>query len=267
MRTRPLRIALMLAAAATAPAAAAAQNVDKAKALADSAVDALKARDNSRALDLSAQAVALQPSVNNLFIHGTACGNLEDWACAIADLEKAKSMATAGGADAPTLNAIDRSMSTAYLFGGHEQAGLDLAAELRKRDPSSAADIDRAVAFYFNEEAVAKAKAGDVSAAETLLERGAGLAPSAAATLYVEAANVLAQKAPPDWKGVEAEARKALAIEPDDARANYVVGIALANSGDKAGAIPFLQKAQAGAGTDAELKGEADAALKKLGVQ
>jgi tetratricopeptide (TPR) repeat protein len=264
---RPALAIALIAAAAPAAAVPAAQNADQAKALSDSAVDALKAKDNSKARDLAAQALLLQPSVNNLFIHGTACANLQDWACAIADLEKAKAMAAAGGADAPTLNAIDRSMSTAYLFGGRSQEGLDLAAQLKRRDPSSAANVDEIVAAYFNSQAVEKMKGGDADGAEALLDRAAGLAPSSAAKLYVQAANVLAQKVPADWTAVEAEARKALAIDAEDAHANYVVGIARANAHDKAGAVPYLQKAQANAGADAELKADADAALKKLGVQ
>lgn len=259
--------ALLLGSASAGRADPAAQNADRAKALADAAVDALKAKDNEKARDLAAQAIALQPSVNAIFLHGVACGNLEDWPCAIADLEKGKSMAAAGGADAQTLDAIDRNMARAYLFGGRSQEGLDLAAQLKSRDPSSAAEMDGVVAAYFKNQAVAKMKGGDADGAEALLERGAKLAPTSAAKLYVQAANLLAQKAPPDWNAVEAEARKALAADPGDAQANYVVGIARGNSGDKAGAIAFLQKAQANAGADAELKGDADAALKKLGIQ
>jgi cytochrome c-type biogenesis protein CcmH/NrfG len=80
----------------------------------------------------------------------------------------------------------------------------------------------------------------------------------------VQAANVLANVDKPDWKRVKAEVDKALAVDPNDPRANYVAGIALANQGDSKGAIPLLQKAKANAGSDTSLSADIDTALKKL---
>ena len=88
--------------------------------------------------------------------------------------------------------------------------------------------------------------------------------PSRAVALYAQAANVLAQGTTVDWKRVKAEADKALAIDGNDARANYVAGISLANGGDGKSAIPYLQKAKANAGSDASLNADIDTALKKL---
>jgi TonB family protein len=235
-----------------------------AKAYADAAVSALKNKQNDQAIALSGKALALQENVNTLFIRGTAFGNAQQYPEAITDLEKAKAMAVAGKADAATLNAIDSSLATAYVFGGAPDKGLAIAQEVRRRDPSNT-HIDDTLAAYYNQQASAALKAGKADQAVAILESAATSLPKRAAVLYVQAANVLAQAQPPDWKRVKAEADKALAVDPADARANYVAGVALANSGDKTGPIPYLQKAKANAGSDTQLATDADAALKKLG--
>jgi tetratricopeptide (TPR) repeat protein len=234
-----------------------------AKAYADAAVDALKAKNNDRSIALADKALALQQNVNTLFIRGTAYGNAQKYPQAIADLEKAKSMATAGSADAATMNAIDASLATSYVFGGQADKGIALAREIKRRDPSNTR-VDDTLASYYNQQAVAAVKAGKVEDAVASLENAAKVVPARGTVLYVQAANVLANVDKPDWKRVKAEVDKALAVDPNDARANYVGGIALANSGDSKGAIPLLQKAKANAGSDVSLNADIDTALKKL---
>ncbi|MDB5071037.1 MAG: hypothetical protein JWM87_2148 [Candidatus Eremiobacteraeota bacterium] len=234
-----------------------------AKAYADAAVDALKAKNNEQAIALADKALALQQNVNTLYIQGTAYANAQKYPQAIADLEKAKAQATAGHADAGTMNAIDASLATSYIFGGQTDKGVALAKELKQRDPSNTR-VDDTLAAYYNQRAVAAVQAGKKDEAVTELESAARAVPSRAAVLYVQAANVLSQGTTVDWKRVKAEADKALAIDGNDARANYVAGIALANGGDGKGAIPYLQKAKSNAGSDASLNADIDAALKKL---
>lgn len=237
-----------------------------AKAYSDAAVDALKAKNNDQAIALADKALALQQNVNTLFIQGTAYANAQRYPQAIADLEKAKSQATAGHADAQTLNSIDASLATAYILGGHVDQGIALGKALKLRDPSNTR-VDDALASYYNQQAVAAMQAGKKDEAVTDLENAARAVPSRAVVLYVQAANVLSQGTTVDWKRVKAEADKALAIDGNDARANYVAGIALANGGDGKSAVPYLQKAKANAGSDASLNADIDAALKKLGVK
>ena len=98
-----------------------------AKAYADAAVDALKAKAYDRAIALSDKALALQQNVNTLYIRGTAYANGQKYPQAIADLEKAKSLAAAGNADAATVNAIDASLATSYVLGGQSDKGIALA--------------------------------------------------------------------------------------------------------------------------------------------
>ena len=120
------------------------------------------------------------------------------------------------------------------------------------------------MASYYNQQAVAAMNAGKKAEAVADLENAAKAVPSRAVVLYVQAANVLSQGDKPDWKAVKAEADKALAIDPNDARANYVAGIALANGGDGKSALPLLQKAKANAGSDASLGADIDKAIAQL---
>src|ERR1700688_2758687 len=235
-----------------------------AKAYADAAVEALKAKDNAKAIALASTSLTLQKSVNSLFIRGTAYANAQRYPEAIADLERAKTQATQGHADAATLNALDASLATSYLFGGQSDKGIALAQALKRRDPTNTR-VDDVLAGYYNQRAVAALQAGDKEGAVALLEKAALSVPSRAVVLYVQAANVLSQGTSVDWKRVKTEADKALALDPNDARANYVAGIALANQSDRSGAIPLLRKAKANAGSDASLNADIDTALKKLG--
>jgi tetratricopeptide (TPR) repeat protein len=245
-----------------------------AQAYAAAAVDALKAKNNDLAIALADKALALQSNVNTLFIQGTAYANAQRFPQAIATLEKAKSQATAGHADAATLNAIDASLVTSYIFGGQVDKGVALAKELKARDPSNTR-VDDALATYYNQQAIAAMQAGKKAEAVTDLENAARAVPSRAAVLYVAAANILSQGDKPDWKAVKAEADKALAVSPTDPRANYVAGIALANQidpktpkPDTAPALAYLNKAKANAGSDTQLNADIDkaiAALAKLG--
>jgi Flp pilus assembly protein TadD len=84
--------------------------------------------------------------------------------------------------------------------------------------------------------------------------------------MYTSAANVMASsaKTPDDWKKVKVEVDKALAIDPNNAPANFIAGIALGNSGDRAGATAALQKAKANVGSDTDLSGKIDTALAQL---
>ena len=238
------------------------------KAYADAAVDALKAKQTDLAVTLASKSLGLSSTVNALFIRGTAYANMQQYGPALADLETAKVRATAGKADAATLDAIDASLATSYIFGGQPAKGLALAGALKRRNPANTR-VDDTLAAYYNQQALAAMRAGRTDEAVDLLERGARAVPARAVVLYVAAANTLAQADKPDWKLVKAEVDKALAIDAADARANFVAGIALANvlgtgSHDTAPAMAFLRKAKLNAGTDSTLNAEIDKAIAEL---
>jgi tetratricopeptide (TPR) repeat protein len=236
-----------------------------AKAYADSALAAFKEKSYDATVELSGKSLALQPSADMMYVQGTAYVSAQHYPQAITVLQKARTIVTAGSGSASSLNAIDTSLMTAYLFGGDGDKGLALAQELKRRDPGNPR-IDDSLAGYYNAQAASAVAAGNREDAVTGLEKAATVLPSRAAGLYIQAANVIAG-GPPDWKRVKAEADKALAIEPNNPRANYVAGVALANAHDSANAIVLLQKAKANAGTDAALNSDIDAALKRLGTR
>jgi tetratricopeptide (TPR) repeat protein len=235
-----------------------------AKAYSDAAIAALKNHQNDEAIALGDKALALQQNVNTYFILGTAHTDAHQFPAAIVEFEKAKSLALSGKADAATLDTIDSGLMAAYLFGGETDKGLALAQDLRKRDPSSSRIDDTLVSFY-TQQAVTELSAGKRDQAVATLEAGAAAVPKRASALYVQAANIIAGAQPPDWKKVKAEADKALAADPSDAHANFLEGVSLANTGDRTGAVPYLQKAKANAGSDASLITSIDAALKAVG--
>ncbi len=235
-----------------------------AKAYGDAAIAALKAKSNDQAVAYADKALAIQPNVNGYYLRGTAYANAQKYPQAIADLEKAKSLA-AGKADAGTLNAIDTSLATAYLFGGQPDKGTALAAEVKRRDPSNTR-VDDAIAGYYNEQASAAVQGGKRDQAVASLEAGAKAVPSRAVVLYTAAANVMGggAKSTDDWKRVKLEADKALAVNGSDPNALYIDAIASANAGDGASAKAALAKAKANVGTDADLSAKIDAALAQL---
>jgi tetratricopeptide (TPR) repeat protein len=235
------------------------------KAYSDAAVEALKAKNNDQAVAYADKALAIQPNVNGYYLRGTAYANAQKYPQAIADLEKAKSQAAAGKADAGTLNAIDSSLATSYLFGGQPDKGTALAAEVKRRDPSNTR-VDDAIAGYYNQQASAAVQGGKRDQAVASLEAGAKAVPSRAVVLYTAAANVMggSAKSADDWKRVKAEADKALAVNPNDAGALFIDGIASANAGDSAGARTALTKAKANVGSDADLSAKIDTALAQL---
>jgi TonB family protein len=236
-----------------------------AHAYSDAAVDSLKAKNYDQAVTLAGKSLALQPSVNGLYIRGTAYENAQQYPAAIADLEKAKAQASSGNADPKSVNAIDTALATAYVFGGQTDKGIALAQDVKRRDPSNT-QVDDAMTAYYNQQARAAIQAGKSDQAVADLESGARAVPGRAALLYTSAASVMAgsAKTADDWKKVKSEADKALALDPNSAQANFVAGIALGNSGDRAGATAALQKAKANVGTDSDLSGKIDTALAQL---
>jgi TonB family protein len=235
-----------------------------AKAYADAAAEAIKANDNAKAAALAQKSLAAMPTTNGYYLGGVADLNAKQYAKAVTELEHAKAFAQKGNAPASSLNEIDGELVTAYVLAGEQQKAVTLAQELKRRDPSNP-HVDDAIAAAYGQEAQAAAKAGDTAKAVAQFEAAAKAAPSHAAVFYVDAASVLAGASSPDWKKVKAEADKALAADPNNASAAYLAGVASANSGDRNGAITYLQKAKANAGSDAKLAANADAALKQLG--
>jgi hypothetical protein len=236
------------------------------KTYANAAAAALKANDNDGAIANAGKAIDLTPSAQPYNIRGSAEYAQKKYDVAVTDLEKARDLALAEKADNHQLAVIETNLTAAYMGSGQSDKGLAAAKEVSRLDPSITQTGDL-IAQYYNDKATTLVKSGDRKAAADQLDAGAAAVPKYAVQLYANAATILASDAKPDWKVVKAEADKALNIDPNDARSNYVAGVALANDKNTKDALSYLNKAQASAktGNDADLSKQIDAALKQLG--
>jgi tetratricopeptide (TPR) repeat protein len=237
------------------------------KAYGDAALAEIRAKNFDAAAGFATKAIGLAPGdFNLLYMRGTAYANGGHFPEAIADLEKAKSVAAASATTSEkTKLLVDEALASSYLLAGQTEKGMALAQDIKKRDAAAGAELDDAIAASYGKQAAADVADGKRDAAVTAYEAAAAAAPAHAGPYYYAAAATLSGAAKPDWKSVRAEAEKSLAADPTSARANYLAGIAAANSADKPAAIVYLQKAKANVGTDATLGVQVDAALKALG--
>jgi Tfp pilus assembly protein PilF len=236
------------------------------KTYSNAAVAALKANDNDGAVAFAGKAIELTPSAEPYNIRGSAEYAQKKYDVAVTDLEKARDLAVAEKADNHQLAVIETNLTAAYMGAGQSDKGLAAAKDVTRLDPTIAQTGDL-IAQYYNDKATTLVKAGDRKGAADQLDAGAVAVPKYAVQLYGNAATIRASDAKPDWKVVKAEADKALAIDPNDARSNYVAGVALANDKNAKDALTYLNRAQASAktGSDADLSKQIDAALKQLG--
>jgi tetratricopeptide (TPR) repeat protein len=224
-------------------------------------------RDN--ALDAAAtyagKAIEIAPSAESYNIRGNVEISQKKYDAAAADIEKARGLYLQGKPDNAQLAKLDGNLAAAYLGAGQSEKGLAAAKDAAKLDPSLES-VQYSIAQYYNDKANVALRAGNVPEAVTQFEAGAVASPSHAVSLYGNAALTLAKAAKPDWKLVKAESDKALAIDPNDARANYTAGLALASDKNPKGALPYFTKAQAAAknGTDSELITQIDVAIKQV---
>ncbi|MFN2459358.1 MAG: energy transducer TonB [Candidatus Velthaea sp.] len=235
------------------------------RAYANAGAQALKANNADAAAADAAKAIELAPSAEGYNIRGSAEFAQKKYDAAIADLEKARDLAIAAKSDGKQIAIIEANLTAAYFGAGQSEKGLAAAKDVQRLDPSITI-VQDSIAQYYNDKANTLVKAGNRTDAAAQLDVGAGAAPKYAVMLYANAALVLANDTKPDWKKVKAESDKALAIDPNDARANYTAGFALANDKNTKDALTYLTKAQAAAksGSDAELSKSIDAAIKQL---
>jgi TonB family protein len=230
--------------------------------------EAMKAGDNDAAIALATKSIDLIASTGAYNARGTAEFTAKKYEDAIADLEKAASLASTSNppADAHQQAIIMANLGSAYAAAGHIDKATEMAKDVQRLDPSITV-VQDGIAQYYLDQAQTDVKAEDRAAAVAQLEIGAAAAPKDALIFYTQATVVLANAKMPDWKKVRAEADKALALAPNDARSNYLAGLAIVNSGgSKADALTYLKRAQtaASAGTDAKLTQQINDAIKQL---
>jgi tetratricopeptide (TPR) repeat protein len=188
------------------------------------------AADNpQQSLAYAQKAVALVPDTNSHFALGVAQLANNDVAAAVASLKTAHDAAMADSKIplASKVN-IDAELLQAYLANNDEQDAQAIAAAIKQLDPTSTAGA-RAMGASLLKSGQAAAVAKDTATALHDYEQAAALGDTTIeVTANVLAAFAVAQSAKPDYKRMQSYADKAIALQPDNAQANFAEGIALA---------------------------------------
>ncbi len=239
-----------------------------AKAYNDAAGEAYKKKEYAAAIVAAKHAVELVPGPFTYNTLGTAEDAANDHAAAVADLEKARTLAAADTALKPADRAhIDVNLVSAYLGAGKPEAAKPLVDEVTKLDPAQTG-AQVFFANYYSKTANDLVAAGKFAEGAATYEQAAVAAPSQAVASYVGAAFAYLKIKPnPANDKAKADADKALSIEPANAPANFAAGIALANqSGKTKDALVYLNKADASAktGSDPSLTAAIETAIKQL---
>jgi Flp pilus assembly protein TadD len=227
----------------------------------------LDAKNLPAAIDSATRAIAIDAhDLQAYYVRGIAYANARNDAAAISDLQTAYSTATGLKSDDTTLGLISYNLAISQLDSGAFGDAVTTAKTVARYDPARRAQLDRVASAAYNNSAVALANAGKIPDAVSRLEAGAADFPAVAGALTAEAAYIMATGKSPDWPKVRAEADKALGIEPTNARAAFVGGIAAAHLSDTAAALNYMNKAKASPayGTDVSLAKQIDDALKSL---
>ena len=226
----------------------------------DGALKAFNTQQYQQAIDLSSKSIAARETIEALYIRGNAYAAVGRFNEAEGDLDRARADAVAGGGG-PMVAAIDGRLLAIYLSSGDSEKGLALYRDLKSKAPNDTR-LDDTLAQSFEIQASVAMRAHRYGDARTALERAATALPSRSAGFYALAAYDMSADPGADWKKVKAEADKSLAVDPNNARAHYVAGVALANQGDIPSSVAELQKAKAG--SDAPVSRDAEAALASI---
>jgi TonB family protein len=182
----------------------------------------------TESLAYAQKAVALQPTTNSRFALGVAQLAGGDNTAALASLKAAQSAAMADSKIpvASKVN-IDSELMQAYLANNDQKDAQAVAAQIKQLDPNSAAG-SRAMGVSLIKSGQAAQAAKDTTTALNDYDQAAALGdPQVAVTADVAAAFAVAQSAKPDYKRMQSYADKAIALQPNNAQANFAEGIAL----------------------------------------
>jgi tetratricopeptide (TPR) repeat protein len=212
------------------------------------------------------KAVALQPSVatyNALGIHELSA---KDPASAVRDLEQADKLAAADSKIPANVHAtVLANLASAYAANGQMDKAKTTVDAAVKLDPGNKAGDGIANILAQQAESLeSQKKFADAGAA---FESAAQFSPSNASVFYLRASiSYLSEQPKPDPAKARDAANKSLAANPNNANANYTLGVALAELGQKDDARAALQKAltQAKAANETALADKIQAAIKQI---
>ncbi|HTZ55722.1 MAG TPA: TonB family protein [Candidatus Acidoferrum sp.] len=207
----------------------------------------------SQALDYANKAVSLSGGdATSKFALGVAQLANQQNAAAVATLKGVHDqLSTDPKADAKTKLNVDQELLQAYL-ANNDSAGADaIAAEMKQLDPSGASAASHALAQHYLKGGSDAMTAGDFpTAAKDFDQAAASATGQDAVTANTFAAFAVMREAKPDYGKAKGYAQKAVTGAPDDAQANFALGLAYYGSyassnkaDDKTQALTYLNKA------------------------
>ena len=218
------------------------------------ALAAVKGSTPEQAVVYGKKAVALLPSANTYYALGSAELQANDTASAVSDLKKAFEMVQSDPkADTKTKVAIAAQLYQAYTKAGDSANAQKTLAVIKQLDPTNSS-VGTLQGNQYLQAGNSAAQAGNHAEALKDFEQAAAVgSPQVQVTAYAAAALqqsaiVSAQKTPAtkdDYAKVKAYADKALAINANDALANFAEGIGLAGEWVVGGKSDATLKAQA----------------------
>jgi len=235
-------------------------------AYAKAAQSAIATKNGAAAVANATKAKQLSPGAPTWNLLGNAQLVNNDYPGAVQSFEQARALAP----NDPKLDAKERGTITANLIAAYADSdqidkAVALLPEMKQLDPGNGMPLSHVVDYYAKK-AQAASNAGKTADAISWYEKGASFGGPLAHTMYTNEAVLYMQGAHPDWIQVKTVADKALALQPDDARANLAEGIALVNQRKGSEAVSFLQKAlsEAKAGGDTDAANNAQRMLTQL---
>jgi tetratricopeptide (TPR) repeat protein len=226
-----------------------------ANAYAKAAQAAITTKNGAAAVAYATKAKAVTPGAATWNLLGNAQLVNNDTTDAIQSFEQARALSPSD----PKLDPKERGTIVANLIAAYADSdqidkAVALLPEMKQLDPDNMVGTSHVVAYYAKK-ALAASNAGKTSDAIAAYEKGGSYGGPLAHTMYTNEAMQLMRLAHPDWNQIQIVAGKAIALTPDDARANLAYGNVLLNEKKYNEALPYLQKAQ----SSAKASGDADA--------
>jgi tetratricopeptide (TPR) repeat protein len=234
------------------------------KAYSEAETAALKAGQNADAVADAKKVIAIQPGPYAYNALGSAEHAAGDDAAAAIDFQKARD--TAGALKTSERVLIDLNLLSVLYASGKDDAAKAVSAEIVSLDPTNVG-LQNVTANHYVKLASAADAAGNFTTGESEWEQAALAAPPQAAIFYGHAAiDELNKKSGSDLMRAKSYADKGLAVDPNNALANYAAGYVLAKQGKKADALTYLNRADAAAktGTDSGLTSGIESLIKQV---
>lgn len=206
----------------------------------------VSASNPSQSLDFAHKAVALAPDATSRFALGVAQLANKQYPDAVATLKSVHDQVT----DSKAKLNVDQELLQAYLAANDQAGASAIAAEMKALDPSGAGP-SRAMAQHYLQAGSDAMTASDYAGALKDFDQAAAAAGSGpdAVTANTFAAFAVMKMDKPDYVKAKDYATKAVNGAPQDAQANYALGIAYAGiynsskkADDKTQALTYLKK-------------------------